>query len=73
MNTGGISLTARRSPRCGATARPGTGLHLLGDAEVAALAVAEVADHRPHRVVDLPDVLTEEGGRAYPLHVAPRG
>ena len=46
------------------------GLHLLGDAQIA-LAVAEVADHGPHRVVDLLDVLTEEGGRADPLHVAP--
>ena len=47
------------------------GLHLLRDAQVA-LAVAEVADHRPHRVVDLLDVLAEKGGRADPLHVAPR-
>ena len=47
------------------------GLHLLRDAEIA-LAVAEVADHRPHGVVDLRDVLTEERGRADPLHVAPR-
>ncbi len=46
------------------------GLHLLRDAEIT-LAVAEVADHGPHRVVDLVDVLTEEGGRADPLHVAP--
>ena len=35
------------------------GLHLLRHAEIA-LAVAEVADHGPHRVVDLVDVLTEE-------------
>src|SRR6185437_6629703 len=45
-------------------------LHLFGDAEVA-LAVAEVSDDRPHGVMDLPDVLTEEFGRADPLHVAP--
>ncbi len=46
------------------------GLDLLRDAEIA-LAVAEVADHRPYGVVDLGDVLTEEGGRTDPLHVAP--
>ena len=46
------------------------GLHLLRDAQIA-LAVAEVADHRPHGVVDLLDVLAEEGSRADPLYVAP--
>ena len=45
-------------------------LHLGGDAEIA-LAVAQVADDGPDRIVDLLDVLTQEGGRADPLHVAP--
>ena len=45
-------------------------LHLGGDAEIA-LAVAQVADDGPDRIVDLLDVLTQEPGRADPLHVAP--
>ena len=45
-------------------------LHLLGDTEIA-LAVAEVADDGPDGIVDFVDVLTEEGGGADPLHVAP--
>ena len=47
-------------------------LHLGADAEIA-LAVAQVADDGPDRVVDLLDVLTQEVGRADPLHVAARG
>ena len=46
------------------------GLHLGRDAEVA-LAVAQVADDGPHRIVDLLDVLTQEVSGADPLHVAP--
>ena len=46
------------------------GLHLGRDAEVA-LAVAQVADDGPHRIVDLLDLLTQEVGGADPLHVAP--
>ena len=44
---------------------------LLLHAEVA-LAVAEGAEHRPHRIVDLLDALAEEAGRADALHVAAR-
>ncbi len=56
----------------GDSARQGglDGLHLLGHAQVA-LAVTEIANDRPHGVMDLPDVLTEECCRANPLHVAP--
>jgi hypothetical protein len=46
------------------------GLHLGGDAEIA-LAVAQVADDGPDRIVDLLDGLTQEVGRADPLDVAP--
>ncbi len=37
-----------------------------------ALAVAEVADHAPHRLMDLVGVLAQEAGRADSLHVASR-
>ena len=70
VNAGGISRTARSSSAMRRVQRRLDGLHLLRDAQVA-LAVAEVADDRPDRIVDLPDVLTEEAGRADPLHVAP--
>ena len=46
------------------------GLDLLGDTQVA-LAVPEVADHCPDRIVDLADVLTEKCRGADSLHVAP--
>ena len=42
--------------------------HLVLDTEVA-LAVPEVAEHGPHGVVDLGDVLAQEPGRADPLHI----
>ena len=70
VNTGGIRRTGRSSWAIRRWKYGLDGLHLLRDAEIA-LAVAEVADHRPHRVVDLAHVLTEEGSRADPLHVVP--
>lgn len=45
--------------------------HLSLDTEIA-LTVTEVAKYSPHRIVDPQDVLTEEGGRTHPLHVAAR-
>jgi hypothetical protein len=37
-----------------------------------ALAVTKIANDRPYRVVDLPNVLTQERRRADPLYVSTR-
>jgi hypothetical protein len=47
------------------------GVHLFLDPQVA-LAITEVAEHGPHRSVDLGDVLTQEVGSPDALHVTSR-
>jgi hypothetical protein len=47
------------------------GRHLRLDTQIA-LAVTKVSEHGPYRVMDFPNVLTQERRRADPLDVAAR-
>lgn len=62
-----VPITLADSTRHGGLNR----VHLFLDSQVA-LAITEVAEHGPHRTVDLGDVLAQEIGSTNTLHVTSR-